>query len=306
MSNRISRKNVLRIVISLIIIALLLHKFDPYQVLSNIRAARIHYLALAALVYSFTFLILSSRWRMILSHMGYALPLPVAYQAFVGGMIISDLTPARVGDLSRPLLVRDRLDLSTGVASVVIDRYADILTTFILGVTGITLLVHKSTYIVLSLSTVLALLLGASALWVKRSFVIRTIERLGSPRSNSLANGLDTVISSMEGMQWILAKAVLMTAIAWITHALRLVLIAKSVGYDVPLGSLYLLQPLVSILALFPFTISGLGLVEGGMTALLSGLGVPVAAGISIALMDRAITVTFHVLAGGRYAARIL
>jgi len=159
---------------------------------------------------------------------------------------------------------------------------------------------------ILSLSTVLALLLGASALWVKRSFVIRTIERLGSPRSNSLAKGLDTVISSMEGMQWILAKAVLMTAIAWITHALRLVLIAKSVGYDVPLGSLYLLQPLVSILALFPFTISGLGLVEGGMTALLSGLGVPVAAGISIALMDRAITVTFHVLAGGRYAARIL
>ncbi|MDD1762408.1 MAG: flippase-like domain-containing protein, partial [Methanothrix sp.] len=180
MSNRISRKNVLRIVISLIIIALLLHKFDPYQVLSTIRTARIHYLALAALVYSFTFLILSSRWRMILSHMGYALPLPVAYQAFVGGMIISDLTPARVGDLSRPLLVRDRLDLSTGVASVVIDRYADILTTFILGVTGITLLVHNSTYMILSLSTVLALLLGASALWVKRSFVIRTIERLGS------------------------------------------------------------------------------------------------------------------------------
>jgi uncharacterized protein (TIRG00374 family) len=202
--------------------------------------------------------------------MGYTLPISVAYQAFVGGMIISDFTPARIGDLSRPLLVRDRLDLSKGVASVAIDRYADILTTFILGFSGMTLLVQRNTYTVLSVSIVLALLLGAPARWVNRASVIRTIERLGFPRFSNLAKSLDTTISSMEGMQWILAKAVLMTAIAWITHALRIVLIARSVGYDVPLSILFLLQPLISTLALVPFTVSGLGLVEGGLTVLLA------------------------------------
>jgi uncharacterized membrane protein YbhN (UPF0104 family) len=78
------------------------------------------------------------------------------------------------------------------------------------------------------------------------------------------------------------------------------------VGYDGPLYILFFLQPLVSALALIPITISGLGLVEGGIAALLFQFDVPLAAGLSIALLDRVLTTAFHLLVGGRYATRVL
>jgi hypothetical protein len=49
------------------------------------------------------------RWRRILHALGEDLPISDAYQAFACGMMLSDLTPGRIADLSRPLLVRNRL-----------------------------------------------------------------------------------------------------------------------------------------------------------------------------------------------------
>jgi len=119
-----------RLLIGLLIIAALLYKFNLDEVILTIRSARPMYLVLGVLVYSITFLILSLRWKMILTWMGNDLPLTQAYQAFVGGVLLSDLTPARIGDLSRPLMIRDRININRGISSMVIDRYADILTYF--------------------------------------------------------------------------------------------------------------------------------------------------------------------------------
>jgi glycosyltransferase 2 family protein len=301
-----SLKRAARILIGLLLIAYLLYRFDPGVVFSTIISAKLYYLFLAALVYSITFFILSARWRMILHSMGEDLPIAPAYQAFAGGMIISDLTPGRIGEFARPLLVRDRIDLNRGIASVAIDRYADILTTFILGFSGMLLLAQHGSHMILASSIILIIIVLSSAFWFKRSFIIKQMDRLGSSRITEIAHALDSALHSVTDIKGLMLLSVLLTAVAWITHALRIALIAKSVGFDVPLQTLFLLQPLVSSLALVPITISGLGLVEGGLAVLLAGFGIPVAAGISIALMDRAITVAFHILVGGRYAMKVL
>lgn len=303
---KIYAKRAARILIGLLLIAALLYRFDPGVVFSTIISAKIYYLILAALVYSITFFILSTRWRMILHSMGEDLPIIPAYQAFAGSMIISDLTPGRIGEFARPLLVRDRIDLNRGIASVAIDRYADILTTFILGFSGMLLLAQHGSHLVLASLIILFIVVLSLAFWIKRSFIIRQIDRLGSLRLTEIAHALDSALHEVADIKGLMLRSVLLTAVAWITHALRIVLIAKSVGFDVPLQMLFLLQPLVSSLALVPITFSGLGLVEGGFAVLLGGFGVPVAAGISIALMDRAITVAFHILVGGRYAMKVL
>jgi uncharacterized protein (TIRG00374 family) len=304
--SKMSLKGAARFSFGLLLIAALLYRFDPDAVFSNIASARLNYLFLAALVYSLTFLILSSRWRMILRRMGEDLPFLTAYQAFAGGMIISDLTPGRIGEFSRPLLVKDQIDLSRGIASVAIDRYADIITIFILGLSGMLLLAEHGLYLILAYSTIFSMVILSSAFWFKRPFIINQIKRLGSSRIDRIVSALDDALSSVADIKGLMLRSVLLTAVAWITHALRVVLIAKSVGYDVPLQMLFLLQPLVSALSLVPVTVSGLGLVEGGLAALLAGFGVPVGTGISIALMDRAITVAFHILVGGRSAMKVL
>lgn len=301
-----SIRNVARLLIGLLLITIILYRLNPETIASTIISARLPYLIFAAIIYSLTFLMLSTRWRMILRSMGQDLPLVSAYQAFAGGMIISDMTPGRIGDLTRPLLVKEQVDLCKGIASVVIDRYTDILTMFILGVSGIALLAQRSSHLIIAFFIILLIVFGSMAFWLKRRMVLNLIDRQNYSRITEIAHSLDSALDSITDIKGLIFRSILLTACAWVFQALRITLIAKSMGYDVPLPILILLQPLVSALALIPITISGLGLVEGGLAVLLSGFGIPAAAGVSIALMDRAITVAFHILAGGRCALKAL
>jgi uncharacterized protein (TIRG00374 family) len=112
-------------------------------------------------------------------------------------------------------------------------------------------------------------------------------------------------MGSVGGFSGLLVRSILITMIAWLTQALRTMLVVRAFGFDVPLHVLFLLQPLLSALSLIPITVSGLGLIEGGVTAMLAGLGVPSAIGMAVALTDRILTVIVHVLIGTRYATRL-
>lgn len=301
-----SIRNVARLLIGLLLISIIVYRLNPETIASTIFSARPTYILFAVIIYSLTFLMLSTRWRMILRSMGQNLPLVSAYQAFAGGMIISDMTPGRIGDLTRPLLVKEQVDLCKGFASVVIDRYTDILTMFILGVSGIALLAQRSSHLIIAFFIILLIVFGLSAFWLKRRKVLKLIDRLNYSRVTEIAHALDSALDSITDIKGLILRSILLTACAWVFQALRITLIAKSMGYEVPMPILILLQPLISALALIPITVSGLGLVEGGLAVLLSGFGIPTAAGMSIALMDRVITVAFHILAGGRFALKKL
>ncbi len=301
-----SIRNMARLLIGLLLVSIIVYRLNPETIASTIITARLPYLLFAVIIYSLTFLMLSTRWRMILRSMGQNLPLVSAYQAFAGGMIISDMTPGRVGDLTRPLLVKEQVDLCKGFASVVIDRYTDILTMFILGVSGIALLAQRSSHMIIAFFVILMIVFGLSAFWLKRRQALKLIDRLDYSRVTEIAHALDSALDSITDIKGLILRSMLLTACAWVFQALRITLIAKSMGYDVPLPILILMQPLVSALALIPITVSGLGLVEGGLAVLLSGFGIPTAAGMSIALMDRIITVAFHILVGGRFALKAL
>lgn len=302
-----SIKRTARLSVGLAMVILLLYRFDPSEVFRALVSADYRYLAFALLIYPVTLALLTARWRAILSRMGGSLPWGVSYQAFVGGVFVSDLTPARLGDLTRPLMVRDRLDLDKGAASVMVDKYADVFTTFILGLAGLLLLFHQSNwYVFMAAFSLFFVLSSTTLLWLKRPLVINAVETLGSERFVAMASSLDRVFSSARGLGWVMAYSIFLTAVAWMTQALRTSLVVRAFGFDVPFHVLFLLQPLISTLSLVPVTISGLGLIEGGMTALFTGLGVPPSAGIAAALVDRALTVLVHILVGARYAVRMV
>ena len=103
-----------------------------------------------------------------------------------------------------------------------------------------------------------------------------------------------------------MTRSILITMVAWFTHAAETAFVARAFGYAVPIQVLFLLLPLLSALSLIPITVSGLGLIEGGVTVMLASLGVPPATGMAIALTDRVLTITVHLLFGSRYALLFL
>jgi hypothetical protein len=296
----------IRLAVGLAIIGILVSRFDSRAILAAALSAQPGYLAIALLIYPLTLLILTVRWRGILSQLGCHLPLPVAYQVFAAGVLLSDLTPARLGDLSRPLLMRDRVDLGKGAVSVAIDKYADLLTIFILGFSGLVLLNKTSSaHLFIAAASILLVISLASLLWLHKSALHGIIKRMGMTRFARAADSLDSAMGSVGGFSGLLVRSILITMIAWLTQALRTMLVVRAFGFDVPLHVLFLLQPLLSALSLIPITVSGLGLIEGGVTAMLAGLGVPSAIGMAVALTDRILTVIVHVLIGTRYATRL-
>lgn len=301
-------KLVFRLLFGIMLIAAMVYIFNIQGIIKTIRSARLEYLCAAIVVYSLTLLILSFRWKMIVSCMGGHLSISDAYQAFVAGVLISDLTPMRIGDLSRPFIIRNKIDINLGMASVAVDRFADIATVSLLGISGIMLVsAHRGGWFIIpAIAAPLIILFTVALIWMKRPLILDIIERIGYMRITAVANALNKVFDNLNDIRGLMAKSIFLTLIAWICHAFRIVLIARSFGYDPPIQLLFFFQPLVSALSLTPITLSGLGLVEGGMTTLLAGVGIPIAVGLSIALIDRALTVSFHILVGLRYAVRMV
>lgn len=303
---RLPVKFFLRLSIGILLIILLFLFVSPSAVIESLKSINPVFLVAALLVYALAFLVLTIRWRIIVAHMGGHIPLGEAYQAFAGGVLYSDFTPGRIGDLTRAVLVKDRMDLHKGTVSVIIDRFIDIMVLTTLGIAAVVVYSARFSSVLplIALIVLCVVFAGAFLLFWQSARIfswIRKIPYFGIP---AFAAQVQAALSEFRDEKTIFAKGILLTILAWILHALRIVLIALGLGYILPLQELILILPLISALSIIPITLSGLGLVEGGMMAVLVGYGIPVSAALSIAILDRGLTMLFHFAAGGRYALK--
>lgn len=308
-------KNLIKLGIGLGILLYLVYIFDFRAVINAISKSNPFYLALSLLVYSFIFLILSIRWRTILSSMRITIPLSAAYQAIVGGVLLSSLTPSKLGEFARPYLAKRHMDIPSGFASVVFDKYVDISSVLFLSGWGFLLLYFKGMinddyrYLLAWFSgLVLVFFIGSVIFWAWRKQTINIVKKTAillrvSPIS--ILDKLDESMGKIPNPPQLLVLCLSITSIAWFFHAVRISLLARAIGYSLPFEFLVFLLPLVAALSLIPLSISGLGFVEAGLAALLSLFGVPLYAGISIALLDRSLTFLFHVVVGSRYVKNL-
>lgn len=299
-------KTVLKFAIGIAIIAWLSLRFNPAEIIDALTGVEISLLILAVCVYGITLLLLSLRWRFILKQMGFTIPVLAAYQGFVAGILISDLTPGRVGEISRPLTVREWVPVPTGLGSVFLDRYCDFVAIFILGCGGILLLsaAHSPALLLMMAGILSVPILLLTAFWLKRTTVLKLVHLFRIPRLTGFADHLGNAMDALVHPVATMGTSILFTMMIWILQSLRMVLIASAAGFFIPIQEMILIQPLISALALIPISISGLGFVEGGYVTLFAQYGIPAAAGLAIALLDRFLTVGFHLVIGIRYALR--
>jgi uncharacterized protein (TIRG00374 family) len=142
--------------------------------------------------------------------------------------------------------------------------------------------------------------------WLRRNWALNLVHRLKITRISNFATHLGIAMDSIEKPKITMSLAIVFTLGVWFFQSLRIVIIASAAGYYLPIQELILVQPLISALALIPVSISGLGIVEGGYVTLFAQYGVPVATGLAIALLDRVLTVSFHLVLGIRYALRTI
>ncbi len=298
--------------IGLGILLYLIYYFDFRAIINTISQADPIFIMLSLMVYSFTYLVLTTRWRIILSNMGIIIPLYPAYRILLGGVLLSDLTPSRLGEFARPYLARRYMDTASGFASIVFDKYVDVSTIVFLSGLGYILFYFNGmislsfSYIYIWFSILILIFFFVSiSLWIRRRQTIDFLRNVCVFLHVSPLKILATFDESMGRINNPIKLFVLclsLTILSWATQALRITLISSAIGYSPPFVFLILMLPITAALSLIPVSISGLGFVEAGVAALLSLFEIPLYAGISIALLDRGITFLFHVAIGSKYA----
>ena len=289
----------IRVLIGLLIVSLLIYFLDPARILDTLLSINVIYLIPAFIVYALTFLVLSYRWQNILADMGIHIPLTEAYSAFVGGVLISDITPGRIGEFSRPLLVKNQSEGNKVFLSVILDRCMDLITIIILGMLGTFVFIPvQGGKLLWALCIPVAGLLILVFLWHSRDHLQKIIALIGVSSLDNIVQKINEAVIGVSSPKKMVLRSVILTVIAWCGHGIRVVIIAASLGYSVSAFALLFILPLISALSIVPITISGLGLVEGSLAFFLSEFGLPLSAGLAIALLDRGVTVAFHLLVG--------
>jgi len=256
-------------------------------------------------------------WSVLLP--GCRVPWRTLAAARLAGEAVNLLTPTASvgGEPLKAYLVRDRLPIEEGLASVVVDKTTMVMgqAAFLAGGLGVSLLALQTPRTV---SIAMAALLAAEAVCVAGfvlvqirggiSAVGRTLHRLGvGPvgRHEELLHRVDARLGRLyrEHPGRVLLSALLHT-LGWAVGGLEIYVVLTLAGIPVSLATALVVEAVGSALRFATFMLPGsLGALEGGNVAVFAAFGLPGAAGLSFSLIRRLREATWAVIGLAALAA---
>lgn len=256
---------------------------NPQQTWAALRSANVLLLLAAFLIYYLSFPIRTLRWRILLQNVGYTkskgvdLPkfpklLEILYISWFANVIV----PAKLGDLYRAYLLRKETDLPTSrtFGTVLAERLLDLIVLLLLFIPAVIISLHENlpSQLQTGLKVTLALVvIGVAGLFVLRLFPTK-IAGLVPERFRGHYNHFQQgTLGSFRRVPTLSA----LTVTVWICESSRFLLVAlafKLIGGDplhIVTASLFIALG-EALLTVVPFTSGGIGLVEGGMLAMIA------------------------------------
>jgi glycosyltransferase 2 family protein len=275
---------------------------------SHIRHADLRLYALALLAFGGSMAMRGLRWKLLLRNAGEHCGAFSLFEIVFASFFVNCVIPAKMGDVYRAFLVRQRehVAASKALGTIIAERLLDLLVLMgLLIITGAITFRNK-----VPAPLVPYMLAGAALSFVGIGVVVlmalgrgqRVVHRLPArvrDRYESFRRGTVTSLSP-----WPLL--VLMTIAVWCLEGARLGLVVSALDFQSLMHpSQFLLVALVAaLLTTVPFTPGGLGLVEAGMVGVLATVAdVPRSAGASITVLDRSISYGAVVVVGFMFFA---
>ncbi len=270
------------VIVALVIFAQKIN-INPKQTWAAIRSANILFVLAAFFIYYLSFPIRTIRWRMLLQNVGYTeehgvhLPkswklLEIIYTSWFANVIV----PAKLGDLYRAYLLRKEAELpaSRTFGTVLAERLLDLIILLLLFIPSVLISLHENlpSQLQLGLKITLAIvIIGIIVLFLLRMFPTQ-IARLVPKRFRGYYNNLqEGTIGSFRRVPTLTA----LTIGVWACESLRFFFIALALNLiggsllHIISASLFIALG-EALLTVVPFTSGGIGLVEGGMLAMIA------------------------------------
>lgn len=214
------------------------------------------------------------------------------------------------GEPLKAYLLRDRIPLDAGLASVVADKTSTVIgqALFLGGGLALALAALEPPR---EASLAMAVLLGAEVIGVGGFLVVqmrggvagagRLLQRLGvgpAERHRDLLRDVDARLGELYRRRWVrVAASALLHAGGWAVGGLEVYVVVRLAGIPVDLATSLVLEALSTAVRFATFMIPGsLGALEGGNVAAFALFGLPGAAGLSFSIIRRLREATWAVI----------
>ena len=294
----------------IIIVAVALNWDQMKTVPGEIAGANLLFLSLAFLSYYAGFPLRGWRWTKLLKGAGYKIKVRDGTEIIFISWLVNCVVPAKLGDLYRAYLLKldSPVSATKTLGTVFMERILDLIAIAALGIAAgywrfrDHLNTLPQTVQVIFAMGVIVVVILIVAMVAMRSFGRRVVGVLPLPeRVVELYLRFEEGVFGSVGLRGLPLLGAL-TILIWASEALRLYLVVRALGFsDVDLGfsGAMFVALIGSLLTAIPFTPAGLGIVEGGMLAVLTTVfKASNTHAAAIILVDRAISVFTVVVLG--------
>ena len=306
-------RTIVPLIIAIIALVIFAQKINinPKLTWAAMRNANIYFVLAAFIIYYLSFPIRTVRWQILLENVGYTeangihLPkfwklLEIVYVSWFANVIV----PAKLGDLYRAYLLRREAGLpaSRTFGTIIAERLLDLIILLLLFIPSVIISLHENLppELVIGLKiTMMLVIVGIIGLFMLRMFptqiglVVPKRYRgyydqfqegtLGSFRRIPTLTGLTVGVWACEALRFFFVALALNLIPGSLSHVI-------SAALFIALGE--------ALLTVIPFTGGGIGLVEGGMLAMITLFTPNTSLALAAIVIDRAISL-FSILVIG-------
>ena len=267
---------------------------DFGEVTDNLLSFPLPHLLLALALAMANYLLRYLRWEYYLRTLNTKVPTGMSVLVFLSGLAMA-LTPGKVGELSKALLLRDRAQVPMSVSTpvVVMERVTDLLAVAALSLGALLLLPFGSAFATAGLVVLVGAVLAVA--WRPGGDLLPRLPLLRRWRP-LLESSLDSLGALSSPRPLLVALA--LSTLAWVSEGVSLWVIVQGLDLSLSLAEavgVYVAATLVGAVSLLP---GGLGGTEGSMTLFLSRLGLSRGGASSATLLVRLCTLWFAFLIG--------
>jgi uncharacterized protein (TIRG00374 family) len=284
----------LKLAVSATLIGLLIRQINFQELGATLRGADLRLVALYFAISPLMQLVSSLKWQLFLQAKSIRVGFLYLYRLYFVGHFFNHFMPSNVGgDLVRIYELKMRTnDFSVAAASVFMERMTGLAA--LLAFAGVAIVGNLG--LLGDPRVIGAMVVGglgyAIALWLLVhgrviSWALKWLEQTSLRSLAGSMQDMNQAVRSYGGTPEVWLPAVGYSFLFYLMIVGNAWIGCRAFGFEVPLTSLFLIVPVVLLVATIPISIGGIGLVEWGYFTLFEQMGLPGTAGLSLALINR-------------------
>jgi len=306
---------VIRLVVSVGLIAFLVFKLDVTKIASHMRGLTLAPLALAAAFDLAMIVVQAWRWSVLLKARGVVIGFGKLVYYYLVSIFFSSFLPTSVGgDFARIVAVSTATDKrADAVASIVVERIMGFFVLLPLSLLALPFVAGElQDWRLVLIAEVAGTILVLGFLILLARPVARTFSRLLGPAFRLLArfrvrDRMERVYDSIviyRGNRRAIFAGVALSVLSRMLWICACYFVGRAFALNLSLPALLLITPIVELVRMVPVSISGIGLREAAFAAMLKQFGVEYSLGLSFGIVVYAVFFLFALAGGVLYGAR--